>query len=205
MTVSHAKTVVWDLGNVLIDWQADRAIAAGVGEEEAQRFLAADDFDFFEYNHGPDAGRSWDDAEAEVERTHPHWLPHCRAYRQHFAASLVGEVPGTADLVRQLAVSGVPQVGLTNWSAELFHHAPDDYEVVRLLDDVVVSGVEECAKPDDQIYRITEARASRTPDELVFIDDRPANTAAARALGWHAITFTDAETLRVELGALGLL
>ncbi len=48
--------VVWDLGNVLIDWDASRAIAAGVGEDEAARFLAADDFDFRAYNHGPDSG-----------------------------------------------------------------------------------------------------------------------------------------------------
>ena len=27
--------VVWDLGNVLVDWDASRAIAAGVGEAEA--------------------------------------------------------------------------------------------------------------------------------------------------------------------------
>ena len=50
--------VVWDLGNVLIDWQPALAIAAGVGVEEAGRFLAAEDFDFMAYNHGPDSGGS---------------------------------------------------------------------------------------------------------------------------------------------------
>ena len=85
--------LVWDLGNVLIDWQPYAAVAAGVGPEEARRFLAADDFDFLAYNHGPDSGLDWDTAEAEVAGTHPHWLEHARAYRTHFAASLVGEVP----------------------------------------------------------------------------------------------------------------
>ncbi len=46
--------VVWDLGNVLIDWDPHAAIAAGVGAEEARRFL--DTFDFRAWNHGPDSG-----------------------------------------------------------------------------------------------------------------------------------------------------
>jgi len=71
--------VVFDLGNVLIDWQPYAAIAAGVGADEARRFLEADDFDFMAYNHGPDSGQDWDAAEAAVARSHPHWLEHARA------------------------------------------------------------------------------------------------------------------------------
>ena len=112
------RGVVLDLGNVLIDWQPLHAIAAGVGVEEARRFLAAEDFDFMAWNHGPDMGRPWDEAEAEVQREHPHWAEHALSYRPHFAASLVGEVPGTADVVRDLHAAGVPLWGLTNWSGE---------------------------------------------------------------------------------------
>jgi FMN phosphatase YigB (HAD superfamily) len=39
----------------------------------------------------------------------------------------------------------------------------------------------------------------------VFIDDHAPNVEAAAALGIRAIRFTDAETLRTELRALGLL
>ena len=66
-----------------------------MGEAEARSFLAADDFDFMAWNHVQDAGGSWDDAEAAVASTHPHWAEHALAYRANFAASLVGEVPGT--------------------------------------------------------------------------------------------------------------
>ena len=66
---------------MLIDWDPYAAIAAGVGPDEARRFLAADDFDFMAWNHGPDSGGTWADAEAEVRRTHPHWAEHALAYR----------------------------------------------------------------------------------------------------------------------------
>src|SRR5204863_251576 len=32
--------VIWDLGNVLIDWSPHAAVAAGVGDDEARRFLS---------------------------------------------------------------------------------------------------------------------------------------------------------------------
>ncbi|MDO3397381.1 HAD family phosphatase [Nocardioides sp. SOB44] len=196
--------VVWDLGNVLVDWDASRAIAAGVGEAEAARFLAADDFDFRAYNHGPDSGLAWDTAEAEVARSHPHWLEHCRAYRAHFPASLVGEVPGTADLVRTLHAAGVPQWGLTNWSHELYPHAPRMFEVLALLDDVVVSGTEGLAKPDPRVYELLVARTGRPLADLVFVDDRPENVEAASALGMAGLVFTGADALRADLRGLGL-
>lgn len=196
--------VVLDLGNVLIDWDPYAAIAAGVGPVEAQRFLDADDFDFMVYNHGPDSGRTWEDAEAEVARTHPHWTEHALAYRAHFVDSLLGEVPGTADIVRDLHAAGVPVLGLTNWSDELYPHAPARFEVLGLFDDVVVSGTVGAAKPDPRAYRIVAERSGLPLDRLVFVDDRQTNVDAAAALGMQAILFTGAVDLRVALRARGL-
>ena len=196
--------VVFDLGNVLIDWDPYAAVAAGVGPDEARRFLAATDFDFLAWNHGQDAGRSWDDGVAEVARTHPHWAEHARAYRTHFAASLPGEVPGTVAVVRDLHAAGVPLLGLTNWSAELYPYAPATFDFLALLDDVVVSGREGVAKPDPRRLRDRRGAGRAPARRLAFVDDRADNVAAAAALGMDAILFTDAATLRADLAARGL-
>ena len=196
--------VVFDLGNVLIDWAPYAAVAAGVGQVEADRFREAPDFDFLAWNHAQDSGRSWDDGEAEVARTHPHWIDHARAYRAHFPASLLGEVPGSVAVVRELHAAGVPLLGLTNWSDELYPHAPARFDFLALLDDVVVSGVERVAKPDPRVFEITARRAGLRLDQLAFVDDREDNCAAATALGMVAVLFTDADALRRDLRALGL-
>src|SRR6476620_8662367 len=193
------RGVVWDLGNVLIDWDPYAAIAAGVGPVEARRFLDADDFDFMAYNHGPDSGLDWDTAEAEVARTHPHWLEHARAYRSHFPASLLGEVPGSVGVVRDLHSAGVPLWGLTNWSHELFPHGGAAFPFLGLLEDVVVSGTEGVAKPDPAVFEIVRRRTGHPLDRLVFVDDRPDNVAAAAAAGMDALVFTDAGRLRADL------
>lgn len=194
--------VVWDLGNVLIDWDPLPAIAAGVGEAEARRFLDA--FDFRAWNHGPDSGGSWDEAEAELAATYPEWAEHGRSYRPHFARSLLGEVPGSVDLVRELHAAGLPQWGLTNWSAELYPHAPATYDFLELLDDVVVSGVVGLAKPDPAVYELLATRTGRSLSDLVFVDDRADNVAAALEAGLDGIVFTDAVLLRADLLARGL-
>ena len=196
--------VVFDLGNVLIDWDPYAAIAAGVGPEEARRFLEAEDFDFMAWNLGPDSGDRWTDAEESVRRSHPHWLDHALAYRAHFTASLLGEVPGTADVVRDLHAAGVPLFGLTNWSDELYPHAPERFEVLALLDDVVVSGTEKVAKPDARVFEILAERSGIPLGRLAFVDDKQANVDAAAALGMDAILFTDAAALRTELRSRGL-
>ena len=200
--VEAISGVVWDFGNVLIAWDPVPAVAAGVGEEEAARFLA--EYDFHAWNLACDAGRSWAEALAELEREAPQWLPHGRAYVDHFPHSLTGPVPGTHELVRELHAAGVPQIGLTNWSHELYPHAPASYDVVGLLHDVVVSGTERLAKPDPAIYRLAAERVELPPERLVFVDDNPANVAAAAELGMHAVRFTGAEALRADLRALGL-
>lgn len=204
MGLSVPQGVIWDFGNVLIDWQPHGAIAAGVGEDEAARFLAAEDFDFHAYNLGPDSGLGWAEAEAEVRRTHPHWERHAVAYREHFPLSLVGEVPGTPDLVRELHDAGVPQWGLTNWSHELYPHAPERFEVLGLLEGVVVSGTEGLAKPDPAIFELAVARTGLQPADLVFVDDREANVAAAIEAGLDGLVFTDADDLRARFRERGL-
>ncbi len=197
--------VVWDLGNVLVDWDPLPAVAAGVGEAEARAFLGADDLDFRAFNHGPDSGQRWEDALAAVARDHPRWLPHATAYRDHFALSLRGEVPGTSALVRALHERGVPQWGLTNWSHELWPHAPARFEVLGLLEDVVVSGTEGVAKPDPAVFGVLRARIGRPLDGLLLVDDRVDNVAAGVAAGLDGVVFTGADALAAALRGRGLL
>ena len=194
--------VVWDFGNVLIGWDPFPAVAAGVGEEEARRFF--EHFDFHAWNYAQDEGGTWAEAMRRLEQESPHWLEHGRAYVDNFARSLTGPVPGTHELVRELHAAGIGQIGLTNWSHELYPHAPAAYDVVGLLDDVVVSGTEGMAKPDPAIYRLAVERAGLPAQRLAFVDDSPVNVAAAREAGLHAIRFTEADRLRVDLRDLGL-
>jgi putative hydrolase of the HAD superfamily len=60
------------------------------------------------------------------------------------------------------------------------------------------------AKPDPAIYRHTLENLGVAAHETIFIDDIPANIAAARALDIDGIQFTTIEQLRRDLEARGL-
>lgn len=196
--------MVFDLGNVLIRWDPLPALAAAVGDEEARRFLAADDFDFWAWNHRADAGEAWDALEEELARTHPQWLEHARGYRANFGLSLAGTLDENVAVLRDLHAAGVPLFALTNWSAELFPQAPERFDFLALFEDVVVSGAERLAKPDPAVFEVLRHRTGRPLAECVFVDDSTANVAAAAEAGMDAIWCSAAEPLRPQLRARGL-
>lgn len=201
--MSRVDAVVLDLGNVLVHWDPAGPFAGLLTDDEVQQFFA--DVDFAELNHRQDAGRPWGDARAEVERRHPEHVATLDLYVERFAHSLPGPVPGSAEVVDALRAAGVRVLGLTNWSAETFHHAVPAAPVIGRLEAVVVSGREGVAKPDPRIFRLLAERHGLEPARTVFADDSRANVEAAAALGYQAVLFTTAEALRAELVARGAL
>ncbi|MDC7122723.1 HAD family phosphatase [Cellulomonas fimi] len=195
--------VVLDLGNVLVRWDPYGAYAGRMARADVDRFFA--DVDFAALNHQQDAGRPWADAREAVRATHPQHVPALDLYVRHFADTLAGPVPGSADVVRDLAAAGVRLLGLTNWSAETFHHAAPAAPAIGLLEDVLVSGEVGLAKPDPAIFRLLAQRYGVDPADALFVDDSPANVAGAREAGFDGIVFTDAAALRRDLVARGLL
>ena len=99
----------------------------------------------------------------------------------------------------------MPLYALSNWSAETFPRAQARFAFLQWFRGIVISGALGMAKPEPAIYRHVLETHGLDAAETLFIDDAPANVAAAEALGIRAIRFTDADTLRAELEALGLL
>ncbi len=202
----HRTTAVFDLGGVVVVWDPVPAVAAAVGRERAERFVHGGEFDFAAWNEVQDAGRSWAEAEAAATADHPELAEEIAAYRPHFALSLSGLVPGTAEILRALHGRGVRLVALTNWSAETIQHGPEVFpEVFALFDDVVVSGAERVAKPDPEIFTILARRLGHPVEGVFYVDDNVRNVEVARAVGMDAVPFTDATALRADLHRRGLL
>jgi len=204
MNAIPVDTVVFDLGGVLISWDPHLAIAKTVGQEQATRFLADEAFDFIGWNYQQDAGRSWEGGEDAAVTLHPHWAGAIRAYRANFADSLVGAIEEPVQILRELHAAGLPLYGLTNWSEELFPVARARFDFLDLFEDIIVSGEEGVAKPDPEIFAILGKRIGRSLSGCLFIDDSPANIAAAGAAGLDTILYTGSGHLRKDLVLRGL-
>ncbi len=60
-------------------------------------------------------------------------------------------------------------------------------------------------KPARAAYDLAAERLGLAPEACLFVDDRELNCEGARAVGMDAVRFVDADTLRADLVARGLL
>ena len=200
--VAH-RAVLFDLGGVLIGWDPTLAYRQVLAPEQVAEFMARIDFPAWNRRH--DAGQAFVEGERELIDRHPGHEAAIRAYRQHFGLTLTGLVPGTSAVLAELLAAGTTCAALTNWSAETFPVARERFGVLRRFAGVLVSGEEQLAKPDPAVFALALERFGLAAASTVFVDDIPANVAAAGAAGLTGLHFTGAGRLRDDLVRLGLL
>lgn len=202
-TDPRPTTVVFDLGNVLIGWDQTGPLSDRMTRDEWNAFAA--EADFTALNTASDRGVPVKEVIARAAENDPRHGEIVAAYYERFDLSLTGPIEGMAELVTELRESDIRLLGLSNWSAETFHHAPVVAPAINELEDIVVSGREKLIKPDPEIFHLLSSRFDLDPRRTVFVDDLSANIDAASRLGFIALVFTDAQQLRSDLRDLGLL
>lgn len=199
------KTIIFDLGGVLIDWNP-RYVYRTVfdTEEKVEWFLQ--NICTLDWNEKQDAGHLIATAVEEKVKEFPGWEKEIRIYYDRWKEMLKGPINETVEIFRQLKESGQYKLyALTNWSAELFPVALERYDFLKWFDGIVVSGEEKTRKPFAEIYQLLLKRYNVKPEEALFIDDSLRNTRAAEAMGIGAIHFQDPGQLKEQLIILGLL
>jgi putative hydrolase of the HAD superfamily len=71
------------------------------------------------------------------------------------------------------------------WIQDFF----DENQLHELFDVVVMSGVEGITKPNPLIYERAAERMGVSPNESLFIDDRPENCDGAQAIGMRSLLY----------------
>jgi 2-haloacid dehalogenase len=196
--------VVFDIGRVIIQWDL-RHLFAKLIDDEAELDWFLTNVVSEAWHHQQDAGRPLADMVPERQREFPQYAHLIHAYATRFNETVPGPVAGTHDLIARLDAAGVPLFGLSNFGADFWEDFRREWPVFDRFRDIVVSGYEKCAKPEPRIYEIAESRFGLPPEQLLFIDDKPDNIAAATARGWQGHVFTDSITLEADLQARGLI
>ncbi|MEY2398702.1 MAG: 2-haloacid dehalogenase [Actinomycetota bacterium] len=189
------KAVVFDLGNVLVEWTP-----LAVLSEEFMR-----ETDFFAWNAELDRGASLTETLERLRTEFPHHVAHTDAFDERWPETLGSLIQDTVDVVDDLQSRGVRCFVLSNSSAETVPRSELLTELLKKFDGVLLSGEVGVLKPDLEIYRIAEKQFGLDPSATWFVDDNEANAQAATACGWHGIHFTSPEVLRPALVEAGVL
>ncbi|WP_209505307.1 MULTISPECIES: HAD family phosphatase [unclassified Ruegeria] len=197
------KAVIFDIGNVLIQWDPHLAWLDEMGSREAvAEFLTR--IDFPKRNLRADGGEDFADLAAELEDADDQ--RRLSSYVERYAMTVPHKIEGTWRLLHRLKEQGTPVHAITNWSAETWPVGVGVHpELGEVFGVTVVSGQEKLLKPQPEIFRRLCDRADLSPQNCIFVDDSPRNVDGARAVGMDGIHFTSPQAFEVALTARGLL
>lgn len=197
------KAVLFDIGNVLIDWDARLAFAPALGSlDAAAEFIAR--VDFARLNLRADGGERFADLARDI--ADPADRAVFETYVARYALAVPRAIDGTWSLLERLRARGLAIHAITNWSAETWPIGVATHPRLGTAFGVtIVSGQLGLLKPDPRIFAALCDRAGLAPGDCLFVDDSPKNVAGARAFGMQADLFTTPDALEQALVARGLL
>ncbi|MCB1483058.1 MAG: HAD family phosphatase [Rhodobiaceae bacterium] len=195
--------IVFDVGNVLVDWQPDRVYRETIPDPEERAWFMAHVVSP-EWHARQDLGRSCAEGIAERVAQFPHYAGRIADFYDSWLETLDGAIDGSVRILMDLKEQGYRVHAITNFSAELWPVTVAAYPFLSEFDVTVVSGEEGLLKPDPEIYRRLLKRTGLQATDCIFIDDRKDNVDAASELGFRTIHFTTPETLRMDLIRLGV-
>jgi 2-haloacid dehalogenase len=203
----RVRTVIFDLGGVLIDWNPRYLYRKLFVDDEPgmERFLT--EVTTAAWNHSLDAGKPFAEGVAELIAKHPAERERIEAYHGRWIETISGPIMGTVEILEDLAERKVPLYAITNWAAETFDIVRRDpaYAFLDLFREIYVSGSLRMAKPEPAIFHHALARIGGEASDCLFIDDVEKNIRAAAALGITVHHFTSPEGLAADLQQRGLL
>ncbi|MCA0042274.1 HAD family hydrolase [Celeribacter litoreus] len=197
------EAVIFDIGNVLIEWQPERHYDAVIGE--ARRKEMFDAVDLHQMNDLVDQGHSFRETVLGAADSYPEFREEIRMWYFDWIKMATPEIPHSVRLLRALRSRGVPVFALSNFGIESFAFAETQYPFLTEFDRRYISGHMGCVKPHSLIYEMLEADCKISPENLLFTDDRHENVAMAQSRGWQTHVFEGPEGWANRLVAEGLL
>ena len=194
------KTVIFDLGKVLIPFDLSRGYRAmekfcGYPAAEIPKRIAATDL-VHRFETGLVEPRDFVEQLSRMLELRVGYEQFCEIWSSIF-------LPDT--LVPETLLAGIGEryrlLVLSNTNALHFAMVRRNYPMLRHFDDLVLSYEVKAMKPSPAIYREAIARAQCRPEECFFTDDIPAYVEGARREGIDAVQFESCAQLERELAA----
>ncbi len=201
--MTKVQAVVFDIGNVLIEWQPERFYDSVIGAERRRAMFAA--IDLHGINDVVDRGGNFRDTIYAAAEIHPDWRDEVRMWHDRWIEMAAPAIDHSVRLLRALRAAQIPVFALTNFGIQTFEVAEPVYPFLGEFDRRYISGHMGVIKPEARIYEMVEADCGVPPAGLLFADDRIDNINVAAARGWQVHHFDGPQGWADRLIAEGLL
>ena len=191
------RNIIFDIGNVLMNFDWDRYIHGLFDDETAAKVNAA----LWSTGYWKELDRNVL-TEDEILGLFYSAGPDCKD--EIFEVySRVGECMERNDwavpLVDELKERGYRVLYLSNFSPHVMGCNPAAYDAVTHMDGGVYSCDVKVIKPSPEIYQAIIDKYDLVPEECLFIDDHRDNIAMARKFGMKGIIFSSYEQMKSDL------
>lgn len=201
--MAEIRAVVFDIGNVLVEWHPERAFDRTIGPARREALFAGVDLDTM--NARVDMGEEIADVVTETAAAHPEFSDDILLWHKNWLDMFWPAIPRSVTMLKALRARGVPVFALSNFGTSTLELSERYYPFLLDFDRRFVSGHLAMMKPDPALYAHVEAETGVAPEGLFFIDDRAENIAAADTRGWGTHLFDGPQGLADRMLAEGLL
>jgi 2-haloacid dehalogenase len=198
--LASRPVLIFDLGGVVLDWNPRHLFRKLIPDRQTREWFLSEVCSPA-WNMQMDTGKPAAEAVAELAARYPAHAGLISAYWDRWPEMLGGAIPGTSELVTELAGSGRELYAISNFPGEMWPATLDAYPVLHCFKDIVLSSAVGVCKPDPRIFALALRRFGVAAEDCLFIDDVAANVAGAKAAGIAAVQFTSAAALRQLLAA----
>lgn len=193
--------VVFDIGNVLVDYRLKEFLAEqGFSGDMIKRILKASImspyWEMFERSEV---------TEEEVIKLFGSLDPEIeddiyRAYKNIKGMLVIRDF--AIPWIKQLKAEGYGVYYLSNYSKKAYYECDDSVAFMEYTDGGVVSWQEGMTKPDPNFYKRFLEKYNLKAEDCIFVDDTEANVIAARELGFKGIVFDSYEEVDKKIKAI---
>lgn len=196
------KNIVFDVGNVLMDYDSEAYLIRLGFDEKTRAAVQAAMFQNPLWNETDRGVMSDEELEEGFVKNAPAEYEDAVRLAYQRASETISLLPYAVDWVKDLKERGYHLYILSNYSRKIYEETKDQMEFLPYIDYPLFSYRCRLIKPDPAIYQHLLNTCSLEPRETVFIDDRPENIAAAEKEGIHGICFSSREQAGKDLEAL---
>ena len=196
-------TIIFDIGNVLLDFDYMRVFRSLFDEETAQTIanISVRNLEvWLEMDRGV---LSYDEAVELVIRGAPQLEKEIRLAVKALY-DRVEVYPYATEWLKSLKEKGYRIYILSNYGEKPFAASKARMHFLDYVDGTLLSCQVQDVKPSAAIYQALCDRFQIDPGKAVFIDDSPLNIAGAKAFGLHTILFKDYADAVAQLKSYGV-
>ncbi len=192
------KNIIFDLGNVLIEYSPEKFISKFVAKKNQERFYKR----VFKEQEWQDLDRGileYDEAIKIFTKDLPEEKESIEKLFKENIQGVLFPIEENLKLLPKLKEKGYKLYILSNFHKEAFLEIEKKCEFKKYFDGKIVSYDVKLLKPEKEIYEGLLKKYNLNPEETLFIDDTLVNIESAKKLGILTIHLINKEKLKEEL------